>query len=63
MDRLISENKRLETLYLSGILFQSELEMKSLMHKAIDTIVKELKADEGFIVLIDNNNEINSIVS
>ena len=63
LDRLISENKRLETLYLSGILFQSELEMKSLMQKAIDTIVKELKADEGFIVLIDNNNEIDSIVS
>lgn len=63
VEKLISENKRLETLYISGILFQSELEMKSLMQKAISTIIDELDADEGFIVLIDDSNEIDTIVS
>lgn len=62
-DKLIVENKRLETLYLSGILFQSEIEMKNLLEKAIDTIISELKADEGFIVLTNDQNEIDSIVS
>jgi len=63
LSKAIEENKRLETLYISGILFLSETEMKSLMNKAIITIIKELYADEGFIVLINKEMEIDSIVS
>lgn len=62
-EKLKAENKRLETLYLSGILFQSETEMKSLMQKAIVTIITELNADEGFIVLVNDNLEIETIIS
>lgn len=57
------EKNRLERLYASGILFQSETEMKALMEKAIDTVVKELNADEGFIVLLNENSEIEEIVA
>ena len=57
------ERNRLERLYASGILFQSETEMKALMEKAIDTVVKELNADEGFIVLLNDNAEIEEIVA
>ncbi len=57
------EKRRLEVLYTSGILFLSEIEMKQIMKKAIDTIVKELNADEGFIVLLDEEKNISSIVS
>lgn len=63
LDKMYEERKRLEKLYASGILFQSETDMKSLMEKAIDTIVKELCADEGFIVLVDESSEINTIVA
>jgi Nif-specific regulatory protein len=62
-DRLSEEKRRLEVLYASGILFSSETEMKSLMEKAIDTVIKELTADAGFIVLVNENGEIDSIFS
>ncbi|MFA6470112.1 MAG: sigma 54-interacting transcriptional regulator [Bacteroidota bacterium] len=60
----ISEAKRqFEILYSSGILFTSETEMHSLMEKAITTVVKELKADQGFIVLTDELGSTESIVA
>lgn len=60
----VSEAKRqFEVLYSSGILFSSETEMKSLMEKAITTVVKELRADEGFIVLVNDRGETESIVA
>ncbi|HPI38641.1 MAG TPA: sigma-54-dependent Fis family transcriptional regulator [Ignavibacteriaceae bacterium] len=62
-ERLTEEKRRLEILYSSGILFLSEIEMKKLMEKAIDTIVKELNADQGFIVLLDDENKIDTIVT
>ncbi|MCX6122843.1 MAG: sigma-54-dependent Fis family transcriptional regulator [Ignavibacteriales bacterium] len=62
-ERLNEERRRLEVLYASGILFSSETEMRSLMEKAIDTVVKELSADAGFIVLVNNNDEVDSIFS
>jgi len=61
--KLIEENKRLETLYVSGILFQSETEMKSLMNIAIMTIIKELNADEGCIILVNKDREVDSVFS
>lgn len=63
IQKLIEDKNRFEKLYSSGILFQSETEMKSLMEIAIDTTVRELDADEGFIVLVNNNLEIETVVS
>ncbi|MCX7874591.1 MAG: sigma-54-dependent Fis family transcriptional regulator [Melioribacteraceae bacterium] len=60
---LEQEKNRFEKLYLSGLLFQSETEMISLMENAIDIIVKEINADEGFIVLTDDNLNITNIVA
>lgn len=60
---LENEKNRYEKLYLSGILFHSETEMISLMEKAIETVVKELEADEGFIVLVDDQQNISNIVT
>src|SRR6266852_4027410 len=63
LDRQAEEKKRLEVLYASGILFSSETELKSLMEKAIDVVVNELHANEGFIVLVDERGELDSIYS
>ncbi len=52
------EKRRLEALYVSGIIFTSISEMRPLMEKAISTVVKELRADAGFIVLSDANGEV-----
>jgi len=63
LEKLSAEKKKLERLYASGILFQSETEMKRLMEKAIDMVVTELNADEGFIVLVDDKLNIDTIVA
>ncbi len=60
-DQLKEEKRKLEVLYSSGILFTSETEMKALMEIAINTVVLELKADAGFIILADENGEADSI--
>jgi transcriptional regulator with GAF, ATPase, and Fis domain len=57
IDHLNEERRRLEILYTAGIAFSSETEMKALMEKAIDIVVHELRADAGFIVLVDNTGE------
>lgn len=59
--RLKEEKRKLEVLYSSGILFSSETEMHSLMEIAIDTIIKELQADAGFIILADENGKTDSV--
>jgi hypothetical protein len=60
----VSEEKhRLEVLYTSGILFSSETELKPLMERAIDVVVRELGADQGFIVLVDDRGEPDTIFS
>ena len=63
IEKLNDEKSRFERLYASGIMFQSETEMISLMEKAIETVVKELEADEGFIVLTDEKQAYETIVS
>src|ERR1041385_3975254 len=60
---LNEERQRLETLYTSGILFSSETELKALMEKAIEVVVRELHADAGFIVLVNERGEPDSIYS
>ena len=59
--KLDEEKQRLESLYTAGIALYSEIDMQSLLSKAIDTVIKELKADAGFIVLVDQNLEIDSV--
>ena len=60
-NQLSEEKRRMEVLYSSGILFSSETEMRTLMETAIETIVKELKADAGFIVLTNEFGQVNSV--
>ncbi len=57
------ERRRLETLYTSGILFTSESEMLTLMSKAIDTVIKEMQADAGFIVLVSEDGKTDEIIA
>lgn len=63
LERLEEEKRKLEVLYSSGILFSSETEMTSLMEAAIETVVRELKADAGFIILADRSGEPTLVVS
>ncbi len=63
IEQLNEERRRLEVLYTAGISFSSETEMRSLMTMAIDTVVRELGADEGFIVLVDEQGEPTEIVA
>lgn len=63
IEKIGDEKSRYERLYASGILFQSETEMISLMEKAIETVVKELEADEGFIVLVNEQQVFDTIVA
>lgn len=63
LEQMTESKRQLEVLYSSGIIFSSETEMKSLMEKAVTTVVKELRADEGFIVLANDRGETESIVA
>ncbi|MEW6061249.1 MAG: sigma 54-interacting transcriptional regulator [Bacteroidota bacterium] len=63
LEAMTEAKRQFEVLYSSGILFSSETEMKSLMEKAITTVVKELKADQGFIVFANEKGETESIVA
>ncbi len=63
LSRITEEKERLETLYASGILFSSETGVRPLMQKAIDVVVKELRADEGFIVLVNEDGSPQEIFS
>lgn len=61
LENLKEENRKLQVLYSTGIVFSSETEMKVLMELAIETVVKELKADSGFIILTDDNGNTDSV--
>ncbi len=63
MERMSEAKRQYEVLYSSGILFTSETEMRALMEKAVTTVVKELQADEGFIVLADEKGGMESVVA
>lgn len=63
LEQMSEAKRQFEVLYSSGILFSSETEMRSLMEKAITTVVKELKADQGFIVLANEKGETESVVA
>ena len=63
LEQMTEAKRQFEVLYSSGILFSSETEMQSLMEKAVTTVVKEMKADAGFIVLTNEQGETESIVS
>ncbi|HQU72875.1 MAG TPA: sigma 54-interacting transcriptional regulator [Calditrichia bacterium] len=63
LEKLRQERERLEILYTSGIQFSTETEKHALMSKAIDTVIKALKADAGFIILVDQNLDITAVVA
>ncbi len=60
---LQEEKRRLETLYASGILFSSETESRKLLAKAIDVVMKEVGADSGFIVIVNDGGEVEATYS
>ncbi|MCX7797707.1 MAG: sigma-54-dependent Fis family transcriptional regulator [Melioribacter sp.] len=62
-EKIKQEKNRFEKLYLTGLIFQSEREMIALMEKAIEILVKELNADNGFIILVDDKQNITRIVT
>ncbi len=62
ISQLKEDKRRLEVLYSSGILLSTETETKALIGIAIDTVVRELCADSGFIVLTNQQGEIESVV-
>lgn len=62
-ERIKQEKTRYEKLYITGLIFQSEREMISLMEKAIEILIKELNADKGFIVLVDDKQNITKLVT
>jgi transcriptional regulator with GAF, ATPase, and Fis domain len=63
IEGLAEERRKLEVLYTSGILLSSETEHRSLMEKAIDIVIRELRADAGFIVLVGGDAETESVHS
>jgi Nif-specific regulatory protein len=63
LEQMTEAKRQFEVLYSSGILFTSETEMRSLMEKAVTTVVKELNADQGFIVLCNETGETESVVA
>src|SRR5690606_18289784 len=63
INQLKEDKRKLEVLYSSGILFTTETEMKMLMELAIKTIINELKADEGFIILRGENKDEDLIIA
>lgn len=63
LERMTEAKRQYEVLYASGILFTSETEMRALMEKAVTTVVKELGADEGFIVLADRDGRPDGVVA
>ncbi len=61
IEQLTEDKRRLEVLYSSGILLSTETETKALAGIAINTVVRELNADSGFIVLTNQAGEIESV--
>ncbi|HSP86909.1 MAG TPA: sigma-54-dependent Fis family transcriptional regulator [Ignavibacteriaceae bacterium] len=61
ISNLKEDKRRLEVLYSSGILFSSETETKALIGIAIDTVVRELNADSGFILLTNQQGEVEAV--
>lgn len=55
---LKEEKRRLEALYTSGISFTAITELQPLLETAMRTIVKELSADAGFILLTDAKGQV-----
>ncbi len=69
-EKLISENKKLmlgkknfEVLYTSGVMLGAETERSSLLKLALNTIVREIKADNGFIVITEDGENYDEVIS
>lgn len=60
---LNEQKKKLEVLFSVGIQFGSLTETKSLMQTALDIVISELKADSGYIVSVNEKEEIEDFIS
>jgi len=63
IDRLVKQNKRLELLFTTGLSFQSEAEVKTILETAIDILIKELRSSTGYIVFLNELGIVESVVS
>lgn len=63
IERLKSENRRLKTLYATGLALTTQTQKEPLVEIALDIVVRELQADAGFVVLVDEHGEIQSVFS
>lgn len=63
VSRLKSENRRLQTLYATSLALTAQTQKEPLVETALDIVVRELKADAGFVVLVDEHGEVQSITS
>lgn len=61
INNLKEDKRKLEVLFSTGILLSTETETKALVGIAIDTVVKEINADSGFIILTNQQGEIESV--
>ncbi|MFQ3596700.1 MAG: sigma 54-interacting transcriptional regulator [Chloroherpetonaceae bacterium] len=63
VERLKSENRRLKALYATSLALTTQTQKEPLIETALDIVVRELNADAGFVVLVDEQGEIQSISS
>lgn len=63
IERLKSENRRLKTLYATGLALTTQTQKEPLVETALDIVIRELQADAGFVVLVDEHGEIQSVSS
>ncbi len=63
LEWLKSENRRLQTLYATSLALTAQTQKEPLVETALDIVVRELQADAGFVVLVDERGEIESIYS
>lgn len=63
IDRLTKQNKRLELLFTTGLSFQSEAEVETILETAIDILIKELNCSNGYIIFLNELAVVESVVS
>ncbi len=63
IESLKAENRRLQTLYATSLALTAQTQKEPLVETALDIVVRELNADAGFVVLVDEHGEIQSIFS
>lgn len=60
---LISEKDQFKALYDSCVMFSSHTELENLIAFAIDQLIAHLKADRGFLILVNERGETEFLIS